>query len=176
MIKLHGNMENFVIHPMMEVKQREQREISMNGQLRLIYIYIGKPLVSCCTLTITIFFNHIHMQIMILGLLWWVDNWDMGCIGLIWWLSGKRMGILMVKLMAIRWDSIGEWMGTEGIYIMGFHMDIYTHIHLHIHVYIYIYIYIYHQLPSNDVCSRGFAADTMVLLFFPIFIELARIS
>jgi hypothetical protein len=105
------------------------------------YIYIGKPLVSCCTLTITIFFNHIHMQIMILGLIWWVDNWDMGCIGLIWWLSGKRMGILMVKLMAIRWDSIGEWMGTEGIYIMGFHMDIYTHIHLHIHVYIYTYIY-----------------------------------
>ena len=69
MIKLHGNMENFVIHPMMEVKQREHREISMNGQLRLIYIYIGKPLVSCCTLTITIFFNHIHMQIMILGLI-----------------------------------------------------------------------------------------------------------
>lgn len=66
----------------------------------------------------------------------------------------------MVKLMGIRWDTI-EFMGTDGIYIMGFHMDICTHTF----TYTCIYIYIYHQLPSNDVCGRGFAADTMVLLF-----------
>ena len=34
-----------------------------------IDIYRGKPLVSCCTFTITFFFHHIHVQIMIPGLI-----------------------------------------------------------------------------------------------------------
>ena len=62
------------------------------------------------------------------------------------------------------------------IYIYIYNMYIHIYICVYTHIHVYIYTYIYHQLPSNDVCSRGFAADPMVLLFFPIFIELARIS